>query len=331
MSLTQKKIEYLGLSALRNRKLKGLEDERKDRQLYRYLDRLRIVREDISGIGPSRRTTLLSYGIETAADLTSKAILSVPGFGPVYASKLLGWRKSLESRFVFDPAEGVNPADIQAAEQEIASARLRLERDLANAPNELRRICREIEAARSSLQASVHEGLRTLAQAEIDWKTASKTIPPFAAILIALLLSVAVGLPSREMGTRNLRAFVDSTFKHGRQRTEAQNANVSQPTKSNTETTPILDAQAESRNSFKNGVELSKRGSFEEAAQEFQRSIAFEPGFADAHHELGYALYRMGRYRQSVESSQKAISLNPKNAETQRILGLAFKAMRKWT
>ncbi len=327
--LTAKKKEYLALSALRNEKLRKLVDQRKERQLYRYLDGFRIVKAEISGIGPSRRAILLSYGVETAADLTRRAILSVPGFGAVYASKLLAWRKSLESRFVFNPTEGVNPADVQVVEQEVTSARLRLEHDLTNGPNDLRRICQEIDTARSSLQVSVHEGLKALAQSEVDWKAASIPIKPVVAIGIAVLLSIAVGVPFREVGTNTFRTLFLSTSTNA-QPAKAQNANLTPTAKTTTETVPIVDAQAESRISFANGVELSKRGRFEEAAQEFQRSITLTPDSAEANHELGYALYRLGKYRESAESSQRAIALYPKNAETLRNLGLALKAMQKW-
>lgn len=329
--LESKKKEYLGLSALRQRKLRKLEDEQKERQLHRHLDRYRIDRANISGIGPSRTTTLQSYGIETAADLNSQAILSVPGFGPVYASKLLGWRRLLESRFVFNPVEGVNPADVQVVEQEITALKLRLERELTNGPNDLRRLCRDIEAARTSLQSSVTEGLTTLAQAEIDQKASSRTVAPFAAVLISLLASAAIGLPLRQAGTSALRGFFDSSFGHATSQTQPKNSNFSPPAKSSNDQAPVINTEKQSKFLYNNGVELTKQNSFEEAAQEFRNSIALAPGFAGAHHELGYALYRLGKYRESADSSREAIRLDAKNVKSQRNLGLALKALNQWS
>ena len=49
-------------------------------------------RAKIAGIGKSLKMTLISYGIETAADITTKAIIAVPGFGPKLAADLVKWR-----------------------------------------------------------------------------------------------------------------------------------------------------------------------------------------------------------------------------------------------
>jgi DNA-binding helix-hairpin-helix protein with protein kinase domain len=72
--LDKSKEEYQRLPGLRNERLRKLESERRQRQLYRFLDRFRIedARPRISGIGPSRTATLQSYGVETAADINLK-------------------------------------------------------------------------------------------------------------------------------------------------------------------------------------------------------------------------------------------------------------------
>lgn len=71
------------------RKLQQLEQEVYQRQMERFLDGHRIDKARISGIGHARQITRRSYGLETAADITKSAVLSVPGFGPTYTSKLL--------------------------------------------------------------------------------------------------------------------------------------------------------------------------------------------------------------------------------------------------
>jgi DNA-binding helix-hairpin-helix protein with protein kinase domain len=67
------------------------------------LDRFEIERTTIPKIGPGRKQTLSSYGIETAADIKESEIAKVPGFGPVLRSKLIEWREAVEARFRFDP------------------------------------------------------------------------------------------------------------------------------------------------------------------------------------------------------------------------------------
>jgi DNA-binding helix-hairpin-helix protein with protein kinase domain len=87
--LEAKKLEHQSLPGVKQRKLQQLQAQLRDRQLYKYLDSYRIDRTSINGIGPSRKATLQSYGVETAADITQSAILAVPGFGPSYTRKLL--------------------------------------------------------------------------------------------------------------------------------------------------------------------------------------------------------------------------------------------------
>jgi DNA-binding helix-hairpin-helix protein with protein kinase domain len=57
----------------------------------------------IYGIGPGRSSTLASYGIETAADLSSYRLHSISGFGPVLVSALLSWRQDLLKRYTSPP------------------------------------------------------------------------------------------------------------------------------------------------------------------------------------------------------------------------------------
>jgi DNA-binding helix-hairpin-helix protein with protein kinase domain len=71
--------------------LARLRAQHKDTFLRSYL----ISDANIYGIGPSRSSTLSSYGIETAADLTSNQLYTISGFGPVLISSLLSWRDSL--------------------------------------------------------------------------------------------------------------------------------------------------------------------------------------------------------------------------------------------
>lgn len=104
---------------LRLRKLDQLQQNQRAIQLTAFLDQYEIRREKISGIGPGRKQTLQSYGIETAADLNSTAITRVPGFGAKMADKLLAWRGSLEKRFRFDPIKAIDPREIRRVEQEI--------------------------------------------------------------------------------------------------------------------------------------------------------------------------------------------------------------------
>jgi DNA-binding helix-hairpin-helix protein with protein kinase domain len=162
------KEEYRGLPAFRQRKIADLEAGRRTAQLKRFLDRYRIDKAKISGIGPGRTATLQSYGIETARDLEKQAILAVPGFGHMLTQKLLGWRQSIESKFVFDPAKGVDPADVAALDRTISARKAQIEKVLQAGGAELEKIRHQITLRRQSLLQQLEAAAKAVAQAEAD-------------------------------------------------------------------------------------------------------------------------------------------------------------------
>ena len=87
--LTALREEYGKLSAKLSQKLDALRRNQKDIQRRKFLDRFQIEDASIDGIGKGRKQTLASYGIETAADLLSQQVESVPGFGPSYTAPFM--------------------------------------------------------------------------------------------------------------------------------------------------------------------------------------------------------------------------------------------------
>jgi DNA-binding helix-hairpin-helix protein with protein kinase domain len=145
------KRQLVDLPGKRQRGLANLEAERRQRQLERYLDRFRIDRADIPGIGSSRTSMLASYGIETASDITKHTVHKIPGFGHKLTSELLNWRKGHEQNFSFNPNEPVNPRDIDALDRELNAERANLVSILRQGPEHLRRLSAETSATRSRL------------------------------------------------------------------------------------------------------------------------------------------------------------------------------------
>jgi len=64
---------------------------------------------------------------ETAWDVKSHSIKIVPGFGPALTKKLMDRRRSVESRFKFNPNIPTDPAEIAKVRAEIAVHRSALE------------------------------------------------------------------------------------------------------------------------------------------------------------------------------------------------------------
>ncbi len=56
----------------------------------------------------------------------------------------------------------------------------------------------------------------------------------------------------------------------------------------------------------------------------FRKAIAIEPGSADFHNGLGYAMLAMESFDEAVISFKEAILLNPKHADAHYGLGTAY-------
>lgn len=169
----QKKLEacrqeYNSIPATRQKLLQNLEADREKAQFRKYLETTFLQLNSVPGIGPGRMATLASYGIETAADITEAALDPVPGFGPSYTQRLLSWRRNVERKFVFNPAIGVDPAQIQSVEASIASRRHELEQRILKGPEELTSLKETLTNARNEISLAFEAQMRLRIQAELN-------------------------------------------------------------------------------------------------------------------------------------------------------------------
>jgi DNA-binding helix-hairpin-helix protein with protein kinase domain len=165
--------EYRKLPERRKQKVRELERALYETQLRHYLEQFDIASAEIPHIKDGRKVMLASYGIDNAADVTSTALGAVPGFGHFLIMQLITWRQSLESTFEFNPGRGIDPADIQRVDQEIAKRRVEIEALLSKGPSELNGLRRRIIAARGRLQEQLEQALRDVAQAQADERAAA--------------------------------------------------------------------------------------------------------------------------------------------------------------
>jgi DNA-binding helix-hairpin-helix protein with protein kinase domain/Flp pilus assembly protein TadD len=320
--LEARKREYEQLPQVRQQKLDRLRAESEARQLQKYLDRFEIDDADISGIGFSRKATLQSYGIETAADIDYYRVLAVPGFGPTYTDKLISWRTSLERRFRFDPSKGIDPADITAVEREIAVARSKIIAELRSSLPHLRQLSERIRTARSTLKTALDEATQSLAQAEIDWTNISSAKTSAAPIWTTAGVGALVVLIMQSAGNNERTPF--------RQTSLTDNTNAARPINAPSTSPLVNDPAAEARTFYVQGTALTKSRHYSEAVNAFRRAVALNPDFAEAHHELGYALFRLKKYDESIAALEKAIRLRPKSGDNYHILGLSYSATARW-
>lgn len=151
-------------------KLNDLMARRRDTQLEQFLDRFEIPAKGVSGIGPARKATLESYGIETAADINPQKLGTVPGIGPTRLAALLKWRRSVEAKFRFDSSKGIEPQDQARVEQEIMNQRQTLISRFQTALAELKQISSQIEWARKNMRDQVETEYRQYLQAAANAK-----------------------------------------------------------------------------------------------------------------------------------------------------------------
>ncbi|MGK4845923.1 helix-hairpin-helix domain-containing protein, partial [Salmonella enterica] len=70
-----------------------LQKNARELQLRRFLEQFFISDYDIPGVGPTRKSTLASFGIETAADVSYNQVRTIKGFGERLTGELMNWRK----------------------------------------------------------------------------------------------------------------------------------------------------------------------------------------------------------------------------------------------
>jgi DNA-binding helix-hairpin-helix protein with protein kinase domain len=170
--LERLKQEWDQLPDVRLRKLDELKARHQQLQMEEHLDRFEIESATIPHIGPGRKQTLSSYGIETAADIKEHEISKVPGIGPVSCSKLIEWRESVEAQFTFNPNRKIDPQHVAKVEQDILSERKRIEERLRAGSVELRTISGQILAARQHMKAQVEAAYGRYLQATADFDVA---------------------------------------------------------------------------------------------------------------------------------------------------------------
>lgn len=141
-------------------------------QLRHYLGGWTITSADIPHVKDGRKALLSAYGIDTAADVTFAAVQNVPGFGEFLTQHMMNWRKSLETRFRFDPKRGIDSADLERVKREIANRRREVELALSKGALELTNIRRRVVVVRGQLRDELEKAWVQMAQAQANARVA---------------------------------------------------------------------------------------------------------------------------------------------------------------
>jgi len=168
--LVRARDEYQRLPSSEKDEIEKLRTTASSRQKQQFLDRFFIDSADIPGVGAAKKAALRSFGIETAADVEQRKVMAVRGFGAVLTRAVVNWKKSCESRFVFNPLNAVSEADKNAVRNKIAAQKRAVEAALSAGAMDLQRLRQETSSRTKLLNPSLISAARKLAQAEADFK-----------------------------------------------------------------------------------------------------------------------------------------------------------------
>ena len=171
---------YKGHDDALARELTVLKAGREARQRNAYLDQFSIRRANISGIGPAKTAALISFGIETAADVNQSAVRAVPGFGQVMTGKLMDWRRKHEAQFRYNLTPNAQDvADEKALRARFAAEKAKLESTIRNGLGTLRNAKARLDAlpVRIRSDRALIQALDERAQAEQDLTAIGAVVP----------------------------------------------------------------------------------------------------------------------------------------------------------
>ncbi len=148
--------------------LTGLGKRRARKELEAFLERHIIAAHQIADIGKRTAALLLSFGIETAADVTDAKLARIPTLSHERKANLIAWRKSIERRFRFNPKSGVDQRILRDLAARHMRERIANQSKLAGGALVLRQIASETARGRPALKKLVIEREQALRQAEAD-------------------------------------------------------------------------------------------------------------------------------------------------------------------
>jgi DNA-binding helix-hairpin-helix protein with protein kinase domain len=167
-SALNKLIQTLkNITAIRAECLQTIKAQRQQVALTAYLQRYRIRQFKIPQIGPLRLMTVLSFGIETAADI-NWSVLARTGLPSNAVSELLEWRKQKESLFTFDPNRPLSASEIQDAERRVQEKIKKLREEAASIEVKINEATSKAQLKLRPLEAQIHQLARKRDQAKAD-------------------------------------------------------------------------------------------------------------------------------------------------------------------
>jgi DNA-binding helix-hairpin-helix protein with protein kinase domain len=162
------RTDYEKLSAEHEAARRRLLDTVRERQLLQFLSRFHVEDVSIPGFGPLQVVALVSFGVETAAEVERQRLEKIRGLSPVLINQLLAWRWGLEALFKFDTARAVVAADQKVLDHWYTQRYRPLTAALTGGLEELRGKAAIYEHRQRAFLVSARVAAAALAQARAD-------------------------------------------------------------------------------------------------------------------------------------------------------------------
>ena len=169
--------QFQSLGPEEAREITDLKLQQREQQLTRFLERFHIQHATIKGIANARKVTLISYGVETAADVSAQRIKRISGFGPSMTGTIVAWRISIERKFTFDPSQPIDPSHIASIKAKYAKRRVDVQAELRQWLAKLRSTSAILIQTRDQLKTAALPVWQSLKQAELDQQTIQGQLP----------------------------------------------------------------------------------------------------------------------------------------------------------
>jgi len=150
------------------RQLQRLEQNKRDFQLRRHLDRSLIANAKIRKVGSGRKAVLASFGIQTAADIDAQRISAIQGFGPALVTNLIEWQQSVARKFIFNASEPLNLHDVATVKARIANSKNELDKRIRESIKNLEQAANFAVTQRAKLTTAANQSFAAREQAEIN-------------------------------------------------------------------------------------------------------------------------------------------------------------------
>jgi DNA-binding helix-hairpin-helix protein with protein kinase domain len=151
---------------------------RREIQLNSYLDGFDLSTAGLKGIGQAKLSTLSSYGIDTAADISKARLQTVPGFGEALTARLIEWRDQKAARFVYNTAPNDSDRRESARISALVDAKLSQLRITLNAGAlDLEVRARRVQEFAEREDAALIKLHQRVAQARADLEYLNEPIP----------------------------------------------------------------------------------------------------------------------------------------------------------